>query len=229
MGFELDQFQLAKNWLPKLWGRLLEIRAERKQTLELLADTFGDPISLSKYYIEPDCQQVNPADYSEDEAIVREPIFRRIEAFLSGDAMRTNNQLFILSDAGMGKTSALLMLKLAHLTSFWPRRYDCELLKLGRTTLQDISGIQSKRNTVLLLDALDEDPNAWGNIRERLTEILQASKPFRRVVITCRTQFFEARHDPFNKRGQVEVSGYICPVVYASLFSDQQIESYLNP
>jgi uncharacterized protein YjbI with pentapeptide repeats len=228
VSFELEQFQLAKDWIPQLWARLLEIRAERKLAIDSLAEFFGDPLSLAKYYVEPDCQQVNPVDYAEDEAIVREPIFHRIETFISGDPLRTNNQLFILSDAGMGKTSALLMLKLAHLTSFWPQRYKCELLKLGRTTLDDINNLQSKRDTVLLLDALDEDPTAWGRVSARLAEVLAASKPFRRVVITCRTHFFEARHDPFNKRGQVEVAGYICPVVYASLLTDHQVDTYIK-
>jgi hypothetical protein len=44
--------------------------------------------------------------------------------------------MFILADAGMGKTSLLLMLKLGHLLSFWPKGYDCLLLKLGADTLE---------------------------------------------------------------------------------------------
>lgn len=69
-----------------------------------------------------------------------------------------HTQLFILSDAGMGKTSLLLMLKLAHLFSFWPKRYNCLLLKLGPDTLERLRAHPNKGDTVLLLDALDEDP-----------------------------------------------------------------------
>ena len=104
--FGLETFELAKEWLPKLLGKLVEIRAARKSEIDELADIFGDPLHLARYYIEPSCQQLNPADFEEDESIVREPIFERLEAFLSGDPERKNKHLFILSDAGMGKTSA---------------------------------------------------------------------------------------------------------------------------
>ncbi|HEX7891308.1 MAG TPA: pentapeptide repeat-containing protein [Ramlibacter sp.] len=228
MDLGLNVFQLAQGWVSLLWQKLTNLRREREKELNALADIFGDPVELARFYIEPDCQQVNPADYLEDEAIVREPLFNRIQTFISGASTRQNNQLFILSDAGMGKTSALLMLKLGHMMSFWPKDYDCVLLKLGSKSLEDISAVNEKRKTVLLLDALDEDPTAWGHVAERLTDILRATKPFLRVIITCRTQFFQARHDPFNRRGQVEIGGFLCPVVYASLFTDQQVIQYIR-
>jgi uncharacterized protein YjbI with pentapeptide repeats len=228
MDFGLGVFQFAKDLLPKLWKSLMDIRSKRQKELDDLADIFGNPFALARYYIEPDCQQVNPLDYAEDEAIVREPLFRRMESFISGKEERANRQLFILSDAGMGKTSALLMLKLAHLTSFWPKGYNCELLKLGSNSLEQIAAIEHKRKTILLLDALDEDPTAWKRIPARLHELLQATSSFFRVIITCRTQFFDGNVDPFNRRGMVEVSGFVCPVIYASLFSDQQVEQYIK-
>lgn len=228
MDFELNTFQLANNWIPQLVGQLSRIRTERSQEIDSIAEIFGDPLELAKYYIEPDCQQINPADFREDENIVREPIFSRIETFISGDPLRPSNQLFILSDAGMGKTSALVMLKLSHLTSFWPKNHNCELIKLGPDSLSQIREMKEKRRTVLLLDALDEDPAAWGRVDNRLHDLLHESKNFLRVIITCRTQFFNSKHDPFNRRGQVNVSGFVCSAVYASLFSDKQVIAYIN-
>lgn len=228
MDLGLSVFKFAKDFIPKLWGVLVDIRSKRNRELNAIADVFGDPFLLAKYYIEPDCQQVNPVDYAEDEAIVREPMFRRMESFFSGDENRVNRQLFILSDAGMGKTSALMMLKLAHLTAFWPQGRSCELIKLGVDALESISKIQNKRKTILLLDALDEDPLAWSRVSVRLQELLQATKAFFRVVITCRTQFFDGNIDPFNRRGMIEVSGFVCPVIFASLFSDHQVEQYIR-
>jgi len=81
---------------------------------------FSDPLELAKCYIEPHCQEINPADRLDDDFFVsKEPIFKKIEDFIKMQTFQQgNNQLFILSDAGMGKTSFLVMFKLLSLTSF---------------------------------------------------------------------------------------------------------------
>ncbi len=223
-------FKFAAKWVSRLFKKLSEKKEQRQDDLDEIGDVFGDPLQLAEYYVEPDCQQFNPADDDEDEIsyVVREPIFRRLEAFFGGAKREGKHQLFILSDAGMGKTSLLVMLKLADITAFWPKGYECLLYKLGPSTLDEVSKITGRRKKILLLDALDEDPLAWGRIEERIIEILQETKTFRRVVITCRTQFFSADEDPFNRRGQVKVGGFLCPVIYNSLFSDEQMDLYLK-
>jgi len=227
---ETATFTLASEWLPKLLSLLQQQRSTRREDLDRIADDFGDPVQLAELYVEPHCQQFNPADEDEDEAryVVREPIFSRLRYFFGGHSLTGGHQMFILADSGMGKSSVLMMLKLAHLKSFWPKDYDCALLKIGNHTIEEIEGISGKRRTILLLDALDEDPQAWGQIRYRLGEILRASRNFWRVIISCRTQFFSAGEDPFNRRGKVEVDGFLCPVIYLSLFSEDQIDDYLK-
>lgn len=233
MPFEFDAaaFALAKDWLPSLLSKLREHRSARETEINQIADVFGDPVQLAEFYVEPDCQQFNPADDDEDEVryIVREPVFSRLQYFFGGHSLTGGNQLFILGDSGMGKSSVLIMLKLAHLKAFWPKSYDCVLLKIGADTHGQIESIKEKRKTILLLDALDEDPQAWeGHVIHRLRELLIASRNCWRVVISCRTQFFSAGEDPFNRRGKVEVGGFVCPVIYLSLFSDVQIDNYLR-
>ena len=149
---------ISAKWIPFLWKQLAKIRSEREAQLREIADTFGNPDDLARYYVEPNCQHHNPADHPEDAPIsfVRAPIFNTINVFLNGefqahDALTGKNQMFVLSDAGMGKTSFLIMLRLTYLTAFWPQRYHCELLKLGADTLGRIEVIKDKRNTVLLL------------------------------------------------------------------------------
>ena len=78
------------------------------------------------------------------------------------------------------------------------------------------------------LPIFDEDPLARGRVTARLTEILVATQNFYRVVITCRTQLFSAGTDPFDRRGITEVGGFVCPVVYLSLFDESQVVQYLN-
>lgn len=183
-------------WVKLLVKKLRDIRGQRAKDVQALQDEFGDFNPLLKYYVVPNCQHHNPADYHEDEkprSYLKAPLHESLQAFLGGETIRRgsgSNQMFILADAGMGKTSLLLMLKLWHLFDFWPKRYDCLLLKLGASSLERIINHQGKAETVLLLDALDEDPWARGRIAERLKELLDASRNYRQVLITCRTQFF---------------------------------------
>jgi len=135
--------------------------------------------------------------------------------------------MFILSDAGMGKTSLLVMLKLSYLSSFWPKSYNCELFKISEKSLEEIEKLENKTNTILLLDALDEDPLAWGRTGIRIAQVLRSTQNFRRVLITCRTQFLSIGEAPYTRRGQVEIAGFDCPVVYNSFFSEEQTQEYL--
>merc|ERR1712098_323230 len=140
------------------------------------------------------------------------------------------SQMFVLADAGMGKTSLLMMLKLSHLMAFWPKGYECELLKLGPSTLDEINRIENKTQTVLLLDSLDEDSQCkTGGTAERLTKILEVSITFYRVIITCRTQFFpQTAESAFNTMGKISFNNYDCPLIYLSLFTNEQVDAYLE-
>ncbi|WP_133512942.1 hypothetical protein [Candidatus Thiosymbion oneisti] len=215
--------------------KLVGIRGARREKLARIGDMFSNPRELARFYVEPKCQHHNPADRHEDQepiAQIREPAFQFINEFLHDDFPPLGDgrtQLFILSDAGMGKTSLLMMLRLMHLTAFWPQGHDCLLLKLGEDSLERIDECSNKSRTVLLLDALDEDPLAWGTIESRLVALLDATKRFRRVIISCRTQFFpETGSDPFGRPGRVEVGEYICPMVFLSLFDEDQVDAYLR-
>ncbi len=217
-----------------LFEKLKSIRNDRNTELNALGNVFGDVEELAKFYIEPHCQHANPANEDEDEpvSIVASPVFNTINKFLNGDfAVRGDgrNVMYVLADAGMGKTSLLMMLKLSHLTSFWPKEYDCVLLKLGKRSVEDIRNIEGKQNTVLLLDALDEDLNAFGRVKERLLELVSELHNFRRVIITCRTQFFPNDEiDPYKRVGKIKIGGYVCPMFFLSLFDDYQVDKYLN-
>lgn len=234
MAGELISFGTGVDWISKLWGKLWSLRKKYKEELESInLITFGDPLVLARFYVEPDCQDRNPADRCEEDRLLsRTPVMQIIDAFFRPGAFshqHGQNQMFVLSDAGMGKTSLLTMLKLLHLTSFWPKRTDCILKKLGKTTIDEISKIHNQRETILLLDSLDEDPAAYGRVRERLLDILHASQHFFRVIITCRTQFFpEVEKDPLERLGMVSIGGFHCPVKYLSFFSDDKVSAYLS-
>lgn len=159
------------------------------------------------------------------------PIFRWINEFLNRDFLAHDgrNQSILLADAGMGKTSLLLMLKLLHINAMWPQQKKCVLLKLGEDTLDVVKAIKGKDKTILLLDALDEDPVAVGNIKSRLVDLLAATQVFDKVIISCRTQYLpEGDYSPFDHLGRIHVSGYTCPTLFISLFDDNQVREYLR-
>jgi uncharacterized protein YjbI with pentapeptide repeats len=175
---------------------------------------------------------MNPADrHEEDHLVSQEPIMTKIDQFFRSKAPfhHGNNQMIILADAGMGKSALLTMLKLLHITSFWPNDKECALKKLGPRTLREIQQIENKSETILLLDSLDEDSSAYGRVGERLIEILRATQNFYRVVITCRTQFFpNTQAEPLERPGLIQISGFICPTKYLSFFDDKKVELYLK-
>ena len=225
---------LAKDWIPKLWKQWSTIRTTRKAELQEITNELGDPELLKELYVEPDCQMTNPADVHEEEAYrtFRQPIRQWINGFLEREFFERDgrNTLFVLSDAGMGKTSLLMMLKLTHLMRFWPSGLDFKLMRLGSETLKSVEEVTAKNKTVLLLDALDEDDAAWGRIDERLADLLHATKSFRQVIVTCRTQFFpKGGKGPIKERPEkIEVAGFVCNLIYLSPFNDSQVETYLR-
>lgn len=213
---------------------------ERHYELTELSDIFGPIEPLLKYYVEPNCQNINPANYDEAEpdAVARTPIFDFLNRYFNrefavqGDG---RNQLFILSDAGVGKTSLLMMVKLCNLLPqlSWDHSFNgatyVELVKLDIESLGRIRKMSDKSHTILLLDALDEDPLAWQKPEKRLLNILEATSGFRRVIISCRTQFFPDKGvQAHGTQDKITVGGYICPMIYLSLFDESQVLRYLE-
>ncbi len=129
---------LAQDWITRLLKLGGGIWIRRKRELDRIFLEFGDCEALARTYVEPDCQTGNPADLDEDEPVPtwahRVAVRRWLNDFLSKEFKKRDgrNVLFVLSDAGMGKSSLLMMLKLSHLLRFWPDGLDFHLLKLGR-------------------------------------------------------------------------------------------------
>ncbi|WP_459871788.1 pentapeptide repeat-containing protein [Endothiovibrio diazotrophicus] len=213
---------------------------ERDADLIEINDIFGDSDPLIKYYVEPNCQNINPANLNEDEpdAVVRTPVFDSLNNYLNREFVIQGdgrNQLFILSDAGLGKSSLLVMIKLCELLPKVGWQFDVEnkrpveLIKLDASALGKVRAIENKNNTILLLDALDEDPLAWQKPERRLLKVLQASSNFRRVIITCRTQFFpEKGVSSYGTQEKLSIGGFVCPIVFLSPFDHKQVSEYLD-
>ena len=197
----------------------------------------------TRYYIKTQFQNMPPSDDDEPGrsyiASAKQPLIPLFlnKAFKSG---RDDTKYYlVLADSGMGKTTFMINLYLAYKFKkvwFWQKpKHKIKLFPLGNPmSLERIKEMsrEEKEDTILLLDAFDEDNKAVENYEARLKEILDSVWEFREVVITCRTQFFPTSKDVPQETGYYKFgpqSGqYNFQRIYISVFSDKDIQKYID-
>lgn len=136
----------------------------------------------------------------------------------------------------MGKTSFLLNYYARHLLNK-SRKYNIELIDLGAAdTDQKISKIAYKEKTVLFLDALNEDVLAIVDPVQRIKDLVELTKDFLKIIITCRTKFFPEDEEISGETGQLKIgppgsgeSGrFTFHKIYLSPFSEEMVEKYIK-
>jgi|CXWL01.1.fsa_nt_gi uncharacterized protein YjbI with pentapeptide repeats len=231
---EMTAVGLGSKWVEKVVEWYSRKKDKRIEDLnEVNAVLTQDPRELARLYIEPDLQLINPANSERDEvdeedAEFRIPAYRWLDSFLVRPKRRDGRHVaFILSDAGMGKSSLLAMLKVSATQGSWPG-VNFRLFRIEPGIANKLDLCRDPANTVLLLDSLDEDPSAFGQIEHRIIELLTITKNFRQVLVTCRTQFFPPGNR-FEKDGaRITIGGHTCKVVYLSPFDERQVDEYLR-
>lgn len=190
----------------------------------------------TRYYIKTKYQDTAPSQAEEPgRTFIDSPKARLIRMFLKVAFKSDDNRFYlILADVGMGKTTFMINLYLRYKRKWtWGKpKYNIRLLPLGNPhTLAEIDSIKDQENTILLLDALDEDTLAVQDYKKRLSEILDRVWRFREVVITSRTQFFPSRAEEphetgFFKHG-TDGGEFYFRKAYISVFDDWDIVWYL--
>ena len=186
-----------------------------------------------RFYIQPKCQDVDPSGADEPGLALgtRQKLFPLLDHAL--EHATESRYIWILADSGMGKTSALINYCACH-NRRWRRSLRTHLVLLGHPDPDKrIAEIKDKEKTALLLDAFDEDPRASV---QRLSELIEITRSFRRVIITCRTQFFAGEHEIPQRTGVMragprtagEKSEYEFHKKYLSPFSDRDIDLYIR-
>jgi hypothetical protein len=98
----------------------------------------------------------------------------------------------------MGKTTFLINFLIKSARPLRRRGIKLSLVALGdpkaAERVQKLAPDQRK-DTVLLLDAFDEDPLALDDYKQRLEDLIFSVTEFPVVIITCRTQFFPSAAD----------------------------------
>ncbi len=188
-----------------------------------------------QYYVEPDCSSVDPSGEDDLRALIpsRQPVYRFMDNALSLGSKYKH--IIVLAETGMGKTSLLynLLSRNAKLSSGKRRRF--LYIPLGRPdVLEKISSVESKNETILLLDAFDEDTEAVRDHRQRMVSLMVAASEFKRVIVTCRTQFFTRDEEIPKESGVVKVAPreagdpglYLLYKIYLAPFDAVQIRKW---
>ncbi len=193
----------------------------------------------TRYYVETKCQNVAPSKHDEPNRGYAVATKEKTLQFFLTKAFRPNTDdgqfYIILADSGMGKTTFLINLYLRYHNQFWGAPYRMKLLPLGNPDTDaalDAMSDEDKRQTILLLDAFDEDVRAIADYRSRLQELINKMRNFREVVLTCRTQFFPSEEEEPKETGVMRFGGdggeRIFWKLYLSPFDDQDIRVYLR-
>jgi len=179
----------------------------------------------SPSYIDPDDPLYQQPD--------RRGLFEHIDQFLLPEEKRDVKfkgiwGLFLLADSGMGKT--------AFVVNYFDRKntrgkYPIAVVRLGRPgkdAAKLIDEIANKENTTLFLDGFDEDQKAIEDYKTRFEELIVKLLPFRRIVITCRTQFFVSRENMPGLHSRIKSEGGEIREVYLAPFNNDQVKTYLK-
>ena len=145
-----------------MWG--WTVRAwltERRLVKQFGADLYlpEDIKNSTRYYVRPDATSIDLAqELEEGHNIIatRENLFHAIDRFLTERS--DQRHLLLLADSGMGKSSFVLNYYDYNRRKI-RRRHKLAVIPLGvPVALDKIRAIKQPRDTILFLDAFDEDP-----------------------------------------------------------------------
>ncbi|MEL7195613.1 MAG: TIR domain-containing protein, partial [Bacteroidota bacterium] len=151
----------------------------------------------------------------------------------SETAQERRLEYLILGGTGMGKTTFLLNLFLAHLKRKQSRE---DALEIRFIPLRDpkifdlIREVPQPRRTILLLDGLDEASGAVQNAQTYILRILEITQIFPIVIFSCRTQFFASEQDKLLKvwENTQSAQGISWNKLYLSPLTEKEIYAYID-
>ena len=210
------------------------LKREQDQSIFTPSYTRDEIADALRTYVLPDCGQADPSHESDFRHVadIREPVFQALDRFVVNSLRRRH--FLVLADSGMGKTSLCL--------NYYEHRRrsgteSVALVSLSRPGAdRSIEGVASKRDTLLIIDALDEDVAAQGDVEGRLADLLGRAADYKAVIVTCRSQFFrDARSIPqdtgvsiISPRAAGGAATYSLWHLYLMPFSEGQIDEYLR-
>ena len=174
-----------------------------------LEHCYGDYLTpeRQKCYVPTQCQGTPPHNFDEpDEAVASAPKQELLKFFIDDVFLKTNTnrRLYcIFAGSGMGKTTFTVQLFVEYINKYKKSTlpYAIYVRDLGDSkVIDEIKALSNNigdnaHQSILLLDALDENLHASENFDDFRTKLEEVIAPFKFVVITCRSQFFSNEHE----------------------------------
>jgi hypothetical protein len=238
-------------WLSWRAYRLnLEPFLRAKRDRKRLMDRFGTgPFDegtierATRHFIRTRCGNVDPGREAEIRhalTATREDLFEVVDRFI--DENTPIRHLLVLADSGTGKTTFVLNYYAYNQSKPKRKRRRLALIPLGHPDadglIQKILDAETEypaERTHLFLDAFDEDTGAIEDHIGRLRELMAKCRSFRRVILTCRTQFFKRDEEippdtgivRIGPRGAGEKGVFEFRKIYIAPFDDNDIRRYI--
>lgn len=191
---------------------------------------YAKPVILKaiKHYVPP-WYQISAGRYSGTQKSLTQFVTRFAEQ------NSTSRHMLILADPGMGKTTFALNFYLASRNSR-KKQFSVLLIPLGiKDADSRIRRAPDKKNTVLFLDGLDEESQAFQNTGDRLLQLMEMTARFKKVIITSSPGFIPDKQIKALKEGYKVESGsgmgtrrHKFRVVYMSPITYSQAQKMLN-
>lgn len=211
-----------------------------------LEHCYGDYLTpeRQKCYVPTQCQGTPPHNFEEpDEAVASAPKQELLKFFIDDVFLKTNTnrRLYcIFAGSGMGKTTFAVQLFVEYINRYKRSTlpYAIYVRDLGDSkVIDEIKSLSNNigdnaHQSILLLDALDENLHASENFEDFKSKLEEVIAPFKFVVITCRSQFFpNEREMPEYSTIRVNKSDknlLAYNKVYIRPFSPSDIALYIN-
>jgi hypothetical protein len=186
-------------------------------------------------YIPTQCRNVDPSAAAEPARVHAFAVRQKLVPFFIKKVFREKKEekyYLVLADSGMGKTTFMINLFLKYMRKRF-KKYHMILLPLGHPKADEkIGEIENKTDTILLLDAFDEDIRAAKDYKTRMQELIDKTTDFQAVIITSRTQFFPSDPDIPQETGLYKFGGKKGVQkfyrLYVSPFNEKEVNRYLR-
>ena len=221
-----------KKWIDNCKKNKGQKKARLAKINEVLAPIKGsgdiiNDLITTKFYIPINVQKDEPNIDNEYEV----HRFDAIDYFTDQwtDKHTGKRRCLIFGGSGTGKTTFLASL-VYHYILVGKGPYTIKLLRLeSSSVLADIEKIDNPENTILLLDALDENLEANRNAKEFVSKLTQITDQFLSVIITCRLQLFSNEGDLPKKIKSLGLFGSLeWEWLYLSPFRMEDVREYLQ-
>lgn len=151
----------------------------------------------ARYYVRPKGSKSDPTHtFGKVDANSRElDLFDEVEKFIDGDERK--KFLLVLADSGMGKTSFVLNYYFNNKKKTKRKKRKIKLVSLSIPDADAylVGDDIDYENTIVFLDAFDEDTKAINDYQQRLLQLFRLCFRYKKVIVTCRSQFFVKESD----------------------------------